>query len=234
VNTYNDIVSSRRLIKIGIVLDYAAALALMVIRIINTDQLTAGEILGSVALGAALATPATLALLSLDRRPSLLPAAAIGVLATSVVALFLLPIWLAVAFLWYRAWTVRPVAAKMSRWWAAGRIGLGFLMAASILVLFVHLDPACTQHLTDGTTRSVDASSRGFTTGWIFGDGTTSSSGTFTSDNDVASETCTSDTIVLGEALASLAITGLVLAVGFRWPQGVHTETRSTVTTTTT
>ncbi|MCP4308405.1 MAG: hypothetical protein GY788_26700 [bacterium] len=222
MNTYKDIASNRRLVRIGIVLGYAIALTLMITRIVNTEQVTAGETLGSIALGAAMAEPATLALLSLDRRPSLLPAAAIGALATSVIALWLLPIWLAIAFVWYRAWTGRPVPAKVSQKWAIKRVGLGFLMAASILALFVHLDPACTQRLTDGSTRSVDVASRGFSSGWVFGAGTTTSSGSYSSGPDVAGESCTSDTIVLGEALASLMITALVLETGRRWPQGTH------------
>ncbi len=225
MNTHQQIVKTRRLVKTGIVIGYAAALTLMTVRIINTDQVTLGETLGSVALGAALATPATLAVLSLDRRPSLLPAAAIGALATSVVALWLLPIWLATTFLWYRAWTERPVRVQLSQRRAAGRIGLGFLMAASILALFVHLDPACTQRLTNGTTRTVDVATRGFDSGWVFGSGNNTSSGSYSTGADVAGEACTSDTIVLGEALASLLITASVLGVGRRWPQGTQTVT---------
>jgi hypothetical protein len=163
-----------------------------------------------------------LAFLSLDRRPTLLPAAAIGALALSIVAVWLLPVWLGMTYLWYRAWVGRPVRADVSRRRAAARVGLGFLIVAAILVLFVHLDPACTQRLTDGTTRSIEASSRGFDTGWVFSSGNRTSSGTSVVDAGVAEETCSSDTIVVAEALASLAITGLVFELGRRWPQGVH------------
>jgi hypothetical protein len=167
-----------------------------------------------------MATPATLALLSLDRRPSLLPAAAIGSVVLMVVAIYLLPIWGGIAWLWYRAWSGRPVRADVSQARAVARIGVGFLMAAAILALFVHVDPVCSQQLADGTTQSIDAAARGYATGWAFSNGTTSVSST-TGSGDVVGESCTSNTIVTGEALASLLITALVLEVGRRWPQGV-------------
>jgi hypothetical protein len=230
VSTYEDIAKSRRLVMIGAVLGYAAAAALTVIRMVGADVMTAGDTLGSVALGAALAAPPTLALLSLDRRPTLLPGAAIAMLVPSVVVFELAPIWLVIVLLWYRAWRRRPIRAEVSLPRAAARVGLGFLVAASILALFVHVDPVCTQRLVDGTTRSVDAATRGMTTGWAFGSGTSYGTATNEEGSDVASETCTSDTIVLGEALASLLITGLAVEVGRRWPQGIATtgERRTT------
>jgi hypothetical protein len=221
VSTYEDISQSRRLVVIGIVLGYAGAVILTIVRILNTDVMTVGELLGSIALGAALALPATLALLSLDGRPTLLPGAIITTLVPCLVVIELAPIWLVIAFVWYRAWTKRPVRAEVSTLRGAARVGLGFLMAASILALFIHVDPVCSQRLADGTSRSVDAASRGYATGWAFGNGTTSSTGFEASGSDVVAETCSSDTIVLGEALLSLLITGLAVEVGRRWPRGV-------------
>lgn len=220
MGTYEDMARSRSLVKIGVVLGYGAAAVLTVVRIINTDTMTAGELLGSVALGASLAAPPTLALLSLDRRPSLLPGAAIAILVPSLIVFELAPIWLAVALLWYWGWNRRPVRAEISRSRAAARVGLGFLMAAAIFALFIHLDPVCTQQLADGTTQSIDAATRGYSTGWAFGNGTTSVSSS-EEGADVVGEWCTSNTIVPGEALASLLITAVVLEIGRRWPQGV-------------
>ena len=210
---------------IGVALGYAAALILTIVRLLNTDPMTVGEFVGSFALGAALAVPPTLALLSLDRRPTLLPAAAIAILVPALIVFELAPVWLAVGLLWYRAWVRRPVRAEVSRSRAAARIGLGFLVATAILALFVHLDPVCTEYLVDGTTRTVDATTRGYSTGWAFGSGTYSTTGGYETQGDVISETCSSNTIVLGEALASLLISGLALEIGRRWPKGVGIPT---------
>ncbi len=217
---HEDIIKNRRLVKAGIVLGFAGALTLTIVRFANTDPVTIGETLGSVALGLVLAAPATLATLSLDRRPTLLPAAALTALVTVIVTAVALPVAIATAFIWYRAWTERPVAAATSAVRKAAHFGLAFLLLAAMLTLFVHVDPVCVQRLTDGTERSVDPASRGLTTGWAFGSFGTSSTSSI--GVDVAEEVCTSDTVVLGEALASLALTAIVLEAGRRWPQGLR------------
>ncbi len=222
MSIHQDIIKNRRLVKAGIVLGYAGAVALTIIRFANTDPATIGESFGSLALGLALATPATLATLSLDRRPTLLPAAAIAAVVTTVAATVLLPFALITAFIWYRAWTERPVAATTSATRKVARLGLGLMLLISMLTLFVHVDPVCIQRLADGTERRVEATSRGFDSGWAFGSvGTTSSHSSI--GVDVPEEVCTSDTIVLGEALASLALIAIVLEMGRRWPQGLRT-----------
>jgi hypothetical protein len=223
MSTHQDIIKNRRLVKAGIVLGYAAAGALTIARFANTDPATLGEAFGSVALGLAMATPATLAGLSLDQRPTLLPAAAITALLTAVVATVLLPVALITAFIWYRAWTERPVPAVTTPARSAVRIGLGFLLLAAMLTLFVHVDPVCTQILTDGSERSVDPASRGYTTGWALGF-TEPYSSMSSISQDVGEEVCTSNTVVLGEALTSLALTALVLEIGRRWPRGAHAQ----------
>jgi len=223
MSIHQDIIKNRRRVKAGIVLGFTGAIALTIIRLANTDPVTIGETLGSVALGPVLATPATLALLSLDRRPTLLPAAALTALVTVMVGAVVLPVALATAFIWYRAWAERPVAAATSTVRKSAHFGLAFLLLAATLTLFVHVDPVCVQRLTDGTERSVDAASRGLTTGWAFGSvGTTGTTSSSSISGDVAEEVCTSNTIVLGEALASLALTAIVLESGRRWPQGLR------------
>ena len=87
-------------------------------------------------------------------------------------------------------------------------------------MLFVHVDPVCIQTTADGTVRSVDPSTRGLSTGWTFGTGTTSSSSSFASSPGVEEEHCSSDSIVVGEALASLLIVGATIELGRRWPRG--------------
>lgn len=229
MNIHEDIIRNRRQVRFGIALGYVIAVALTAIRLVNTDPATLGETLGSLALGATLATPATLALLSLDRRPTLVPAAAVGALVSGIVTLWLLPIWLAVAWLWYRAWSGRPVRATISQARSAAVIGLGALTAVSMLALFAHVDPACTQRLADGTERSIDPATRGFDTGWAFtalgttsGSSSSSLSSTGAAGTEVVEETCTSNTVVVGEALVSLGVTALILETGRRWPQGIN------------
>lgn len=226
MSTFDDIVRSRRLVKIGVYVGYAAAAALAAIRIANTDAPTLGETLGSLALGAAAATPPTLALLSLDRRPSLLPAATIALIPIALLAYVLLPGFVLIGLLWHRSWRLRVVRSGVSRARGAARIGLAALVAASVLVLFVHVDPVCTQTLADGTTQSVDPATRGLDTGWAFGLGTTTVSGS-SIGADVTEERCASDSVVAGEALASLLFVGATIELGRRWPQGATLRRKS-------
>jgi hypothetical protein len=203
-------------------LGYAIAIALVITRIANTDALTAGDVLGSIALGVALAVPPTLALVSLDRRPTLLPAAMLGLIASGLFSGLLGPVWLFVAYLAYRGWSARPVRAVTPRSLRLARIGVAAGVFASLLVLFVHVDPVCTQRLADGSVVSVDASTRGLGTGWAFNGGvTTTASSSGELGASIVSETCTSDTIVVGEALASMMVAGLLVLAGLRWPRGV-------------
>ena len=225
MGTYEDIAASRRLVKIGVVAGYALAAAIVALRIVNADPRTVDEIVGSLALGAAMAMPSTLALLSLDRRPTLLPAAAIGAVAVSVVSSILLPVWLLVAFLWYRASTRRAVPLRVSRRRALARVGLGLLVLVSVLVLFAHRDPACVQYLTDGTTRSANTAERGLTSGWaLSGGGTSVGSSSSTGADNVSEEICTSDTITIPESLISLTLTAAIFECGRRWPRGTSSE----------
>jgi hypothetical protein len=202
----------------GIILGYALAAALVGIRIANSDS-TVGEVLGSVALGVAASVAPTVALISLDRRPGLLPAASLIALLLGVVDVTLLPLWLLLAVGWWWAHNLRPVKAVVSRrlWW--GRAAIAFGVVFSVFVLFVHLDPYCTETMADGTVRPVDPADRGMSSGWRFG--STTSQGTDTSqsgfDGPISSQ-CTSDTIVWGEAVASLLLSLTVVGAAYRWP----------------
>lgn len=222
---YETIRLNRRMTWVGIILGYALAAVLVGVRITNNDS-TAGEVLGSVALGVAASVAPTMALLSLDRRPSLLPAASLIAMLMGVVELTLLPFWLLLALVWGRAHNRRPMKAEVSRsrWW--GRAAMAFGVVLSVFVLFVHLDPYCTETMADGTVRQVDPVDRGMSSGWRFG--STTSQGTDTSqsgfDGPVSSR-CISDTIVWGEALASLLLSLTVVGAALRWP--VNSERRA-------
>lgn len=89
----------------------------------------------------------------------------------------------------------------------------------AVFVLFMHLDPRCTETLADGTVLEVDPSEHGMQSGWRLGVG---SAGTISSqsgpDGPVATS-CTSDTVILPEALASMAVSlGVMVAAARLWP----------------
>jgi len=215
---YETIRLNRRMIWAGIILGYALAAVLLVVRIARTDS-TAGEVLGSIAFGVAASVAPTVALLSLDRRPGLLPAASLIAILMGVVGLTLLPFWLLLALGWGWAHNRRPVKAEVSRplWW--GRAAMAFGVVLSVFVLFVHLDPYCTETMADGTVRQIDPADKGMSSGWRLGSTTSQGTGSSESgfDGPVSSH-CTSDTIVWGEAVASLLLSIAVVGAALRWP----------------
>jgi hypothetical protein len=218
LTVYETIRLNRRMIWAGIIFGYALTVVLVGVRIANTDN-TPGEILGSVALGVAASVAPTVALLSLDRRPGLLPAASLIALLLGVVDPSLLPVWLLLAMVWWWAHNRRSVKAEVSRrlWW--GRAAMAFGVVLSVFVLFAHLDPYCTETMADGTVRQVDPAGKGMSSGWRFG--STTSSGTDTSqsgfDGPVSSR-CISDSVVWGEAVGSLLVNVTVVVAALRWP----------------
>lgn len=216
---------NRRHVKSGIVVAALTAAGITILRIVNLEHRDVGELLGSVALGVALGLPAIFAWLSLDRRPSLLPAAAFGGIVSAFFSSILLVLWIYPVYAWFRAWSERPVPSTATLGVRLARVGMAAAVAASFLVLFVHVDPACRQTLSDGTTIEVSAAERGFSTGWTLGFGMSSSqSSSGELGGDVVAETCDSDRIVLGEALASLGIAAGATGLAWRWPQGTGVE----------
>ncbi len=157
MSVYETMRRNRRLVWLGIVLGYLLAIVVVVVRIVNTES-TAGELLGSLALGLAAAVAPTLALISLDRRPALLPAASLAAVFMGVIVLTLLPFWLLPALIWGWVHNRRTVRVDVSRarWWA--RVGLGLGVAIAVFILFSHPDPYCTQTIFDGTVSSSCAS----------------------------------------------------------------------------
>jgi len=214
---YQDIRRNRRLILIGVALGYGMALAVLVIRLISTGT-ESGDVLGSIALATSAAIAPSLAWLSLDRRPGLLPAAALASLMTGLVTLVLLPVAFVVSLIWMQAWSSRPVKVEVSRgqWWSG--VALGMTAAVAVFVLFVHLDPVCTETMADGTVVEVDSAEHGFRSGWTLGSPNSVITGSETGFGGTASS-CSSDTIVWGEALASLVVSlGAVGAAALWWP----------------
>jgi hypothetical protein len=193
------------------------AIAVLLIRIVNTGT-ELGELLGSVALGTSAAIGPSLAWLSLDRRPGLLPAAALASLTTGIVSIVLLPVAFVTSLIWIQAWSSRPVKVEIGRgrWWSG--VGLGMTAALAVFVLFIHLDPVCTETLGDGTVVEVDAAEKGYPSGWRLRADTSVSSGSGQSGPEgPVTSWCSSDTIVWGEALASLAVSLGAIGAAARW-----------------
>ncbi len=227
MSVYEEIKLNRRVVWGGIIVGYVLAIALAVMRIVNIG-VTPGEVLASVALGVAAAVAPTLALISLDRRPTLLPAASMSAVALGVIELALLPVWLLPALAWWWGHSRRPVRVEVSRtqWW--GRVAMALGVVLAVIVLFVHLDPRCTETMADGTVREVDPADMGFESGWRLG--SSGSSGDNSGQGGPAgpvSRSCTSDTIVWGEAVASILISVAVIGSALGWPVNVRRDAPS-------
>jgi hypothetical protein len=213
--TYTYIRTTRRLIWAGIGITAALAVGVTIVRIAGSDPMTFGAALGGLALGVAFAIPPVIAWISLDRRPELLGAAGFSALVVSVIGIITLPVGVLAALLWRRGAERRPEGRY--RIWR--RLSFPVLAVLAVLALFVHVDPACTETYADGTTVAVDPAERGFGTGWSLSlGGSVSSSGASSSSPDVVASSCASDTIVVGEALASLAVSAAAFTLAVRWP----------------
>lgn len=175
-------------------------------------------ILQGVATLAAIALPAVFALLSLDGRPSLLVGAVMAALVSGVLSLVLLPAWLVVAIIWGWVAKARPRPVAEPRWAWFGRPLLAAAVAVPIVLMFSHLDPVCTIDYADGRVEQIDAATRGYTTGWRLGAGSTFTSSD--SGSDITAETCSSDTVVWWEAALSLLATSGIVVAAFQWPTG--------------
>ncbi|MDH5503732.1 MAG: hypothetical protein OEY98_06890 [Acidimicrobiia bacterium] len=217
MNVFETIQRNRRIVIIA-----AAAVYL-----ITAVALGAGLISGSIevfrAVGLAIAAtlPATLALMSLDQRPSLLTVAWMAAVVSAFVVITASPIWVVVALAWGFASRNRPRPAPDARWMTVARPLMALAVVVPIFVMFVHADPVCTVTYRDGRTESVDPATRGMATGWQFGSsfGSTTGMSSGTSvGSDTESEQCSSDTVVWWEAVASVLASAAVLGVASRWP----------------
>ncbi len=224
---HDEIRRNRNQVLLGVAIASVLALGLAALRLLNAEQVDVHDVVGAAGLAVVLGIPAVLAWLSLDRRPSLLPAATYAALASGVLSSVLLVFWLLPVYVWHRAWNSRPIAVASPRWAPIARVGLAAMVFISFLVLFAHQDPRCSETLADGTVRELDPASQGLMTGWSFGLGYSSTTGSMsgTLNGDVVSSSCESDRIVIGEALAAsgLALVGVGLAT--RWPQGARVDT---------
>ena len=180
------------------------------------------EIFRAISLAVAATLPATMALMSLNGRPSLLTVAWMAALVSALVIITASPIWIVVALAWGFASRNRPRPAPEARWMTVGRPLMALAVIVPIFVMFSHVDPVCTVTYQDGRVENVDPASRGMETGWrvggtFFSGGFESSSGT-SAGSETQTEECTSDTVVWWEGLASVIASAAVIGVASRWP----------------
>lgn len=215
MTTFDRIKQNRRIVAVSAILVIALAAVMATFGAFSDDG---PGVLQAIATVAMIVLPAIFALISLDRRPSLLPAAVMAALVSGVLVLEFLPVWLVVAIVWGMVVRGRTRPAAEPRWAWLGRPLLAAAVALPMVVMFVHLDPVCTTTYTDGRVEQVDPASHGYPSGWRFNlsaytTGSESVSG-------VATEACSSDTVMWWEAILSLiATTGIVL-LALRWPAG--------------
>jgi hypothetical protein len=164
---------------------------------------------------AMLSIPSTMAVFSLDRRPSLRTAAAMAalfpafMLLTSLIGLA----YFVIAILWYLAGQKRPREAASPEWATWARPFLAALVVLPLFALSAHLDPQCT--ITDADGNVTVTTETNFPTGWNFGWGMTSGTG---SSDGTGSRTCVSNTIVWWEAALSIALSAGIVVLASRWP----------------
>ncbi len=218
MGTYRDIRSARRMVLAGVWVSLGLVLTGVTLFVANIE-LAASNVLAAIAWVTVLGVPAAWAWLSLDRRPSLLPAAAMSSLAVAVVGLFafLPPVHLVPALLFWLGHRRRAQAPDRVRPWKRP------LMAAALVLPAVamgsHLDPVCTTVAEDGT--ALTTLYPGAPTGWSIGLGgaiTETSTSRADASGGGSTTTCTSDTTVWWEAAAGLVVAVAVAVPGLRWP----------------
>ncbi len=215
MSTFRQIKRNRRIVAGSAGLVIALVIATMIIGAFSDQGPNAFQ---AIATTAAMALPALLALISLDGRPSMLPAAVMAALISGVLVLQLLPAWILVAIAWGAVARSRHRPVHEPRWVWFGRPLLAAAVALPIVLMFSHLDPVCTISYTDGQVEQIDPATRGYTTGWQLSAGSTFVSSD--SGSNVASETCRSDTVAWWEAALSLMASSGIIVLAFQWPTG--------------
>ena len=203
--------SARSVWRAGVIVGYGLAFAILLTRLFGGEFSLWSELPGAVSLSLVAAVSPTLALLASRRRPGLLlPAGAIAILSVPALSLFGYPMFV-IGLIWL--WAHHQVAGSAPSGAAAALLAAVVLWFGAAVAMFIHLDPACTQTLRDGTVQEVDPAARGYETGWVWSMDSIPSLVGETMEADVVSGACGSDTLVLWEAAASITLSvGSVLA----------------------
>ena len=179
-------------------------------------------VLQAVATAVALALPAAFALVSLQRRHSLLAAAVFAAAVIGVAVPEFLPVWLLAGGAWILAIRNRPRPLPDPRWVWFGRPLLAVTVIVPLILLFGHADPQCTLTTDNGRVEQVDPAARGLDSGWRWGfPGSSinvSSFGSSTGEGTTEVEECSTDRVLPWEALTSLTASGLIIGLALRWP----------------
>lgn len=213
MNIHKNLKNARRLIWAGAILGYSAAVTVAILNLRESRD----TLLTAIAFLLVLSLPPTIALISLDRRPSLLPAATMAVVLQGIL-LFTTPVaWLlfVVMALWIFANRRRPGASTTPRhvaWW---RPLIGAATLFPLMIMFVHMDPACTITGTDDQIIEVQPNPSA-QEGWVLPPRMTSIETGATGEGTV--KTCTSDSIRAWEAGLSMILSGAIAAAAFKWP----------------
>lgn len=203
MDTFQTIRRNRRLVWAGVAFDLVG---------LAINNLIRDEVGWETLTNLLFLTPAVLAIISLDRRPTLLRVAWMS-------AIFFAPFGfigsgLVPAVLWGIADRGRPIPSRGPRWldWARPPIALGMLIPLALATL--HQDARCVS-IVDGV-RVVDDSPAGFAGGW----GWQGSSLSITMVSSAESSSCYSNVVRGWEALiAMVAATGILWLIVQRWPR---------------
>lgn len=216
MNVFDTIKRNRRIVIIGAGAVYAITAIALGVGLISGNI----EIFRAIGLAVAATLPASLALLSLSQRPSLLTVAWMAALVSATVVITASPIWIVVALAWGFSSRNRPRPAPDARWMTVGRPVMALAVVIPIFVMFAHVDPACTITYRDGSVEVIDPATRGMEAGWQFGGSTFGGSTSFgtSAGSDTQSEECTSDTVVWWEGLASVVASAAIFGLARRWP----------------
>ena len=213
MNIYPELKSARRLVWAGAILGYVTAATVGVLNLLDSRDTS----LAAVAFLMVLSLPPTIALISLDRRPSLLPAAIVAAVLQAILLFATTLAWLlfVVVILWTMANRRRPASAirpRLAPWW---RPLIGVATLLPILFMFIHMDPTCTLMDTEGQTIEIQPNPSA-EQGWILAPrlGTIETSTT----GEGAVRSCASDSIRLWEASLSIVLTGAIAGAASKWP----------------
>ena len=219
MTTYRDIKVGRGLVWAGILLGYVVAIGVTVSNL-TTEY---GTALTALAFLMVLSIPSTMALLALDRRPSLQTAATMSAILIGVLLLFAVIglAYVVMAILWYQAGQRRPRPPIAPVWASWARPLLAAATILPLIVMMIHLDPRCTINDADGNVTVT--SDTEFPTGWGWSYGAIVT----TTSDDSESTSCTTDTTQPWEALLSIGVSASVVAVASRWPTAASLDRNS-------
>lgn len=205
--------SATRLVRWTVIIGYGLALAAFIMAFAGSGFHFTTAMVDAFPVPVLVAVPPTLAALSLRRPLLLLPAALTGFLGL----FYVLSIWGWGLALLAVFWVVAYMQTAPEGQWLRkfGMVLVPLLFWAGTMMLWIHLDPACEQRLSDGSVIELDPAQHGLESGWVWEVDTTSFSSSGTISGDVVYEACASDTHVLWESVAATALGGGAVVVAW-------------------